>query len=257
MTVDQREKLDTVTRDRPAGDPGRRHRNPGEVRLQRAAVRPGLPDLTAGSVARWNQKVSPPNGYRSVRPRPSRYQRRPASDDWQYADLQYTDASGYTVNTAKYGAGDWQYTATDYNEQGNTVRELDERALRADRSTDTRCRRGAIGRPTRHPDRLQRRHQERRRRHRLTPAGTLVTDAYGPARYAALKDGSSAVGHERTPTRRSTQGAPNAGINPDTTLPYRLPTTADACGPRPRQRPDCETTSQIAHRLRSTGHRRY
>ena len=45
--------------------------------------------------------------------------------DWPYADVSYTDALGYEVNTASYGAGQWLLTATDYDTQGNVVRTFD------------------------------------------------------------------------------------------------------------------------------------
>jgi len=46
----------------------------------------------------------------------------PARRPWSYADLQYADDQGYTVNTAAYVAGAWQVSATDYDEKGNEVR---------------------------------------------------------------------------------------------------------------------------------------
>jgi YD repeat-containing protein len=221
VTVHQREKLDTVKRDRPAGDPTGGTATLAKFVYDMQLSGAGLPDLTAGSVARWNQKSVPTNGFAVFGP-DHQLGATITADDWQYADLQYTDASGYTINTAKYGAGDWQYTATDYNDQGNVVRELDERALRlvidnqmpsgatVDQPATLTIYNGDITNAA--SDAL------------LTPAGTLVTDTYGPARFAALKDGS--VKWVRTHKHTDfDQLAPNAGINPDTTLPYRLATT--------------------------------
>lgn len=48
-----------------------------------------------------------------------------SAGDWQYASVQYTDLTGYTVNTAAYGAGAWQVTATDYDDHDNVVRSID------------------------------------------------------------------------------------------------------------------------------------
>ncbi|TDO44613.1 RHS repeat-associated protein [Kribbella sp. VKM Ac-2527] len=220
VTVDQREKLDTVKRDRPAGDPAGGMATLARFVYDVPLSGAGLPDLSTTSVARWNQKAAPAFGFGVFGP-DHPVAGTPTADDWQYADLQYTDAAGYTVNAAKYGAGDWQYTSTDYNEQGNVVRELDERALRSviDESlpagaavdqlasvsvynADVKNAAGTV----------------------VTPAGTLVTDTYGPSRFATLKDGS--VRWVRTHTHFDfDEFAPNAGINPDTTLPYRLPTT--------------------------------
>jgi YD repeat-containing protein len=50
---------------------------------------------------------------------------------WKRADLSYTDLDGYTVNTVGWGAGDWQYTAADYDGTGNVVRSFDQRGTRA------------------------------------------------------------------------------------------------------------------------------
>src|SRR5207253_99294 len=47
-----------------------------------------------------------------------------ASADWPYAALTYMDANGRSVNTAAYGAGAWQITATGYDRQGNTISAL-------------------------------------------------------------------------------------------------------------------------------------
>jgi hypothetical protein len=92
--------------------------------------------------------------------------------------------AGYTANTPKYGAGDWQYTATDYNDQGNVVRELDERALRA--VIDNNAPADQLATITVYNSDISTAGVV------VTPAGTLVTDTYGPARWAALKDGTLA-----------------------------------------------------------------
>ena len=135
---DQREKLDSVKRDRPAGDPAGGTATLGKFVYDVPLSGAGLPDLTAGSVARWNQKTVPTNGYAVFGP-DHPVSGAPGADDWQYADLQYTDAAGYTVNSATYGAGNWQYTSTDYNDQGNVTRA----ARRA--STANRDRRRSTG----------------------------------------------------------------------------------------------------------------
>lgn len=77
----------------------------------------------------------------------------------------------------------------------------------------------------------------------VTPAGTLVTDTYGPSRFAALKDGTVQWirAHEYT---TFDQGAPNAGINPDTSLPYRLATKSTSYAHDPGTGTDLELTSQ-------------
>ncbi|WP_233712095.1 RHS repeat-associated core domain-containing protein [Kribbella turkmenica] len=238
VTVDQRPKLDSVTRARPAGDPAGGTATLGKYVYDIPLSGDGLPDLTAGSVARWNQNAVPASGYAVFGP-DHPLTGAPGAGDWQYADLQYTDAAGYTVNTAKYGAGNWQYTATDYDTQGNVVRELDERALRAviddnlpaGSTVDQLATVTVYNADIKNGDTV------------VTPAGTLVTDTYGPARWAALKDGTTAWVRPHTHTTYD-QGAPNAGINPDTSLPYRLATTETSYAHDPGTGTDLETTGQ-------------
>lgn len=77
----------------------------------------------------------------------------------------------------------------------------------------------------------------------VTPAGTLITDTYGPARFAALRDGT--VKWVRTHTKTLfDQSAPNSGINPATTLPYRLETTETAYAHDPGTGGDLEVISR-------------
>ncbi|WP_281388905.1 RHS repeat-associated core domain-containing protein [Kribbella qitaiheensis] len=240
VTVDQREKLDTVKRDRPAGDPAGGTATLAQFVYNVPLSGTGLPDLSAGSVARWNQKATPTNGYAVFGP-DHPLAGAPDSGDWQYSDLQYTDASGYTVNTAKYGAGDWQYTSTDYNDQGNTVRELDERALRAviDASMPSGASVDQLATLTVYNSDIKNAAEDTV----VTPAGTLVTDTYGPARFATLKDGTVKWVRPHTHTTFD-RGAPNAGINPDTTLPYRLATTETSWAHDPGTGGDLDMTSQ-------------
>ena len=53
----------------------------------------------------------------------------------------------------------------------------------------------------------------------LTPAGTSVTDTWGPARDATLTDGTQGSYRPHSHTTYD-QGAPNSGINPATSTPY-------------------------------------
>ncbi|WP_202873855.1 DUF6531 domain-containing protein [Kribbella speibonae] len=234
VTVDQREKLDSVTRARPAGDPAGGTATLGKYVYDVPLSGTGLPDLSSTSVARWNQKAVPSNGFAVFGP-DHPLTGAPGSTDWQYADLQYTDAAGYTINTAKYGAGDWQYTATDYNDQGNPVRELDERALR--QVIDTAASADQLATLTVYNADITKDGAI------VTPAGTLVTDTYGPARWAALKSGTIAWVRPHTHTKFD-EGAPNAGINLDTSLPYRLATTETSYAQDPGTGSDLEMTGQ-------------
>ncbi|MBB6567700.1 RHS repeat-associated core domain-containing protein [Kribbella sandramycini] len=240
VSVGDRPKLDTVTRERPAGDPTGGTATLGKYIYDVSLSGDGLPDLSAGSVARWNQKSAPVRGVAVFGPDHA-VSGVPGSADWQYADLQYVDAAGYTVNTAKYGAGDWQYTSTDYDDQGNTIRELDERALRTvlDGNLDAGATVDQLATVTVYNPEIKNAAGDTV----LTPAGTLVTDTYGPTRYAALKNGTIAFVRPHKHTTYD-EGAPNSGINPDTSLPYRLATKETSYAHDPGTGTDLELTSQ-------------
>jgi YD repeat-containing protein len=215
-------KLAAVKRDRPAGDPAGGTATLASFVYNVPVTGAGLPDLTATSVGRWNQASVPTTGFAVFgpdHPVGSTVPSAISSGDWAFADLQYTDAQGYTVDTASFGAGAWQYTATDYNAQGNVVRTLDERALR--QVIDGQVAAGTEDQlatlTVYNADILNGGAV-------VTAAGSLVTDTYGPVRLAALRDGT--VRMLRTHTKfEFDQGAPNGGINAITGLPFRLATT--------------------------------
>lgn len=235
-------KLANVKRDRPAGDPTGGVATLASFVYDVPTTGTGLPDLSAGSVERWNQAAAPVKGFAVFGPDHPVNSTSPANiaaADWEHADLQYTDAQGYTVNTAKYGAGAWQHTATDYNAQGNVVRELDERALRliVDGQLPSGASSDQLATSTVYNADIVNGATV------VTPAGTLVTDTYGPARTAALRDGS--LRWLRTHTRTDfDQGAPNGGVNPATTLPYRLATTETTFAHDPGTGQDVEVVSR-------------
>ncbi|UTT57611.1 RHS repeat domain-containing protein [Cellulosimicrobium cellulans] len=199
------------------------------------ATNTALPGLKAADTTTWGQEVPPTFGAAVFSAdRQQVAGSAPANvtaADWPYADLQYTDAEGRVVNTAAFGAGDWQVTATRYDTGGRTVHELDQkataqlRALTADQgelatevidsyATITRYNPdiktataithdgGAITAGT-----------------VLTPAGTLITDVWEPAR-----ETNNGLVRKHTHTDYD-QGAPNNGVNPKTGIAYRLPTT--------------------------------
>ncbi|MEJ2854223.1 MULTISPECIES: DNRLRE domain-containing protein [unclassified Saccharothrix] len=235
-------KLAAVKRDRPVGDPT------GGVAVLASFVYDvpttgaGLPDLSATSVARWNQAVAPAKGFAVFGPDHPVSTTSPAgvaAGDWAHADLWYTDARGYTVNTARYGAGAWQHTAKDYNAEGNVVRALDERALRL--IVDDQLPSGATAD---HLATLTAYNGDITNGSTVvTPAGTLVTDTFGPARTAVTADGSSR--RLRTHTRTEyDQGAPHGGINPATALPYRLATAETTYAHDPGAGEDVEVLSR-------------
>ncbi|WP_170963111.1 RHS repeat-associated core domain-containing protein [Cellulosimicrobium aquatile] len=199
-----------------------------------ATTNTALPDLKAAATTTWSQETPPSYGAAVFSADRQQVSGSGPGDvtaaDWPYADLQYTDAEGRVVNTAAFGAGDWQVTATRYDSGGRTVHELDQKAtaqLRAltaaqgqlatevidSYATITRYNAditaataithdggtiaaGAV----------------------LTPAGTVVTDVWEPAR-----ETSNGLLRKHTRTDYD-QGAPNGGVNPKTGIAYRLPT---------------------------------
>ena len=186
-----------------------------------AGTVPGLPDL-AVEVDRWGQDRDPTWAAAVFGPdTPIGAAPAAGSAAWQAADLQFTDGQGYTLNTASYGAGDWQLTAADYDVHGNVVRAWDERAIAGIR--DGSLAPGAAARDvatvTVYNDDIVSGGVV------VTPAGSLVTDVYGPVYNVA--DAGGGVRALRTHTKTTfDQGAPNGGVNPDRGQPYRLPTKA-------------------------------
>ncbi|WP_182049971.1 DUF6531 domain-containing protein [Changpingibacter yushuensis] len=201
-------------------------------------VTQGLPTLTSEEVAVWGQSTAPTyaaavfsaDRQNVAGSTPSAV----TAGDWPYADVQYTDDQGRVLNTASYGAGDWQFTATGYDNAGRVIRSLDQKATADIRNqyasggtllsqevldsyaTLTRYNTDVVsaaaasgpGETTVAAGTV------------ITPAGSLVTDTWGPAFEAS--DGNLV----RTHTHMDyDQDAPNQGVNPKTGLGFRLATT--------------------------------
>ena len=187
----------------------------------------GLPDLSGSAVGAFDQATVPTHGYAvfsADHPVTTTAASAVASGDWQWADLQYTDDLGYTLDTASYGAGQWQLSSDDYDGTGNVVRSLSANAINTLQALS------GAGTPMQ-PDQLATitRYNPATTAtdaagNPLTPAGTYVTDTWGPARDATLADGTEGAYRPHTHTTYD-QGAPAGGINPATGTPYWLPTT--------------------------------
>ncbi|WP_188898507.1 RHS repeat-associated core domain-containing protein [Microlunatus endophyticus] len=183
---------------------------------------PGLPDMTT-ETAKWDQAATP-TWAAAVFGQDKPISAAPAtgSTNWQYANLQFTDDQGYTINTANYGAGDWQLTAQDYDTNGNIIHTWDERAIadiRAQNAIDP----DITGSTDTATVTIYNNDITNTAGDVVTPAGTLVTDTYGPVHDVTASDGSIQPLRLHTHTNYD-QGAPNSGINPNTSQPYRLPT---------------------------------
>ncbi|MEU6407717.1 DNRLRE domain-containing protein [Microbispora sp. NPDC046933] len=99
------------------------------------AVSYGVPinspvDVTGTAAATWSQTTDLPRTGTAVfpawhvPPQKGDGSYTPASADYPYATLTYMDVNGRAVNTAAYGAGAWQVSATRYDDNGNPVWEL-------------------------------------------------------------------------------------------------------------------------------------
>ncbi|WP_245995510.1 hypothetical protein [Luteococcus japonicus] len=143
----------------------------------------------------------------------------PAKNDaaWQRANVFLTDGEGYTIHEGSYGAGAWQWSANVYDDHDNIIQSWDARAteqLRAGELTDV----GAASTETTYNTDITNAAGQV-----VTPAGTLVTRTLAPARTATDTAGEQVWIRTQTDTVYD-QGAPNAGVNPLSGQPYRLPT---------------------------------
>jgi RHS repeat-associated protein len=142
----------------------------------------------------------------------------PTSTDWPYAELHYLDVNGRETNTAAYGAGAWQYGATNYDSNGNTVSSLTpgNRAQALNPTADTDPAVAALTDPAARAALLS----SVQVYDPLNPE--RVTDSYGPAHPVALSSGATIDGRSHQHTTYD-QGAPLDATS--TPLPFGLPTT--------------------------------
>jgi RHS repeat-associated protein len=192
----------------------------------------GLPALDSATTAKWGQTDAPTTGYAVFgADYPGTIDTDDSatlvaesgwsSGDWKYADLDYTDADGYEINTADYGAGEWLRTENSYDVDGNLTGSLD--ATDIDAAVAENLDGAALS------------DQTVTRYNAADPtidgvattldAGTYVTDDWS-APFLADLDGDGTQTLVRTHTHYDyDQGAPDADVNPDTGDPYLLQTT--------------------------------
>lgn len=261
-------KVTAVTRANPSGS--------GSTSLARfvygaapsnsnAAAGTTVPDLSAGTVAKWGQDAAPTYaaavfGPDYTGPVPDALTGAGTGIDWTYADLSYTDAQGYTTNTATFGADKWLYGYTDYDQLGNVVFTLDTHAtatILADAAAGTRDNVAPLGTTTIYnSDSTTSAPLPGQPAH--TPAGAVVTDVYAPRRTVTLTEGPKAG--TRLPIRPRThtdydQAAPNSGLNPATATAaadqrgYALPTTVTTyAADSTENTPPASTTAPVISR---------
>ena len=246
--------LAKVTRARPAGDPAGGTATLASYVYGVPTSGDELPNLSAGAVAAWNQYKAPTYGAAVFGPDHPVDGIGPAgkTEHWKHASLVYTDALGYTVNTAAFGAGAWQLTASDYDSRGNVVRELDSTALATVMAANLPAGINADQLATLTTYNTE----DIVVSGSLTAAGALIKESFGPARHALVKDSSAAgpcPGQECLAWVRPhtvytyDQGAPGDGLHETTKLPYRLLTTSKTTVEDPASGAELETLSLIRH----------
>jgi large repetitive protein len=205
-----------------------------------SGTNPDLPSLKDTDIALWDQGSKPTYAvavFGADKAVTTSDAAGVAGGDWKYASLSFMDDQGYTVNTAGYGAGAWQVSATDY-QNGNAVRSFTPAAIAAIRkaAADQGLPAGSTLGMHNQFATLTRYNTEVKTTTELTtpagtkvPAGTVltaagsfVTDVWSPVKPTGL-DGTPSRLHTHT---TFDEGAPNQGINPTTVQPYNLPTTA-------------------------------
>ena len=207
----------------------------------------GVPALTSGVVSKWGQPADQVPTYAAAvfssdKPGTATTASGVGASDWQYAELSYTTARGYTVNTASYGAGQWQVEATGYDQHGNVTRALDAGAIaKTGAFGTTGLDEGEAPWDAEHVGHLAELIQYNSQDVTaadgtvLAPAGTLITDQWGPARTSQVPGIGVVEGVRPHTVTRYDEGAPNGGVNPASGTGYNLATTvtttaADAQG---------------------------
>lgn len=178
----------------------------------------GLPNLSTGTVAAWNQASAPTEAFAIFGQNHSVGSIDPSqisASDWPFAQIQATDAEGYTVNTATYGAGDWQRTATDYDPTThNVVRSMSPTDI--DQVLNHGADPNTVGTLTRYNSATNGPVN--------TPDGSVVTDVWQTTRPVSLADGSVVAARPHL-HKTYDEGAPNGGLYPNTDMGWGLPTT--------------------------------
>ncbi|MGP7961317.1 DNRLRE domain-containing protein [Sanguibacter sp. A247] len=192
-------------------------------------------DVSATSVARWEQPGAPTAAFVVLG------QDAPASLNAQalsgtngrYGSYQYTDASGYVLNTADWGGSSWNLTATRYDSGGRVIHELDERgiaAILAERAAGRTPLVDSFATLTRFNAEIKAATAITPAVGAVVPAGTVlvpagarVTDTWAPAVEYTGPDGTVQLGRLHTRTTFDA-GAPNSGINHKTGLAWNLAT---------------------------------
>lgn len=173
-------------------------------------------DTPGVGVGRWYQKSAPTQGFAvfdgaaptAVTDGTATSIAGVTADQWQYADVSFTDVEGYTVNTATYGAGRWLPTSTDYDDKGLITRSLDAAAITTILDTPEVEEDGEVNAMA---------------TINYYNEDGLITDTFAPARDVVLSQ--AVVQGVRTHTKTIyDENPPTDGINPATERKFNLPT---------------------------------
>ncbi|MBB6557114.1 DNRLRE domain-containing protein [Nonomuraea rubra] len=176
-------------------------------------------DLTLAQTSKWGQGNDLPVVGTAVFP-PSHVPARgadgayhPQAADWQHGSLTYMDDNGRGVNTAAFGAGEWQVDARRYDDKDNVIWQL------------TRANRAQALTPTAETDPYTASRADSAERANLLAtisqydaAGNLVASE-GPAQTIALGNDQLVTARQRT-THEYDQGKPFSDLD------YHLVTTS-------------------------------
>jgi YD repeat-containing protein len=177
----------------------------------------GLPDVSASAATVWGQDNVPTRAYAAFDPSYTPAG-APSADDVKHATLWFTDADGNTTNTATYGtitnvdgttSSRWLMDATIYDHNGNPVATLDPSGIIAAQDADAAATAGGASTA----DALAAGQQVATDRSTVTvysPDGSRISDEYGPAHEAYLKDGTAGTYRTHTHYVYDDQ-APNLG----------------------------------------------
>lgn len=176
-------------------------------------------DMSSGQTSQWAQVNDVPyTGTAVFRPdhvpaAGSNGDYAPTAEDWKRASLTYMDVNGRSVNTAAYGAGDWQITTGQYDQHGNVYFDLSA-GNRAQALTPTADTDPAVAALSSSSDRAVALASFAF----YTSDGVDLTHTYGPTHPVTLDDGSLHDARDHVHYLYD-EGAPSGG-------PYHLITTA-------------------------------
>lgn len=180
------------------------------------------PDLSPSQVAKWGQTRTPTTVY-AVFGLDHPVAGTPATNDWPYAELYYSDAEGYGVNSAEFGAGQWLVSVSNFDKGGKNDFNLepdDVDAAVADATSGIVFDPYANSSVTRFVPAVAGSGGYQA----VVAANSLPLDAWSAPFTAVLQDGTTAQ------VRRHThfvydEGAPAGNVNAATGAPYMLATT--------------------------------